>query len=65
MFADFANGLFHNLPASNVVDYMSKVVKTINPATDVFTAEEIADLNLDGQINILDIIELVNVILGS
>lgn len=37
----FANGSFHNLPASNVVDYMSKIVTTVSPDTDVFTAADI------------------------
>ena len=37
----FANGSFHNLPSSNVEDYMSKIVTTINPETDVFTAADI------------------------
>ena len=37
----FANGSFHNLPASIVDDYMSKIVTTVNPDTDVFTAADI------------------------
>ena len=32
----FANGSFHALPASNVSDYMSKIVTTVQPETDVF-----------------------------
>lgn len=37
----FANGSFHNLPASIVDDYMSKIVTTVNAETDVFTAADI------------------------
>jgi len=37
----FANGSFHALPASNVSDYMSKIVTTVQPETDVFTVADI------------------------
>ena len=37
----FANGSFHALPASNVSDYMSKIVTTVHPETDVFTVADI------------------------
>lgn len=37
----FSNGMFHNIPGANVRDYMSKVVETIGPETDIFTATDI------------------------
>ena len=58
----FANGSFHNLPASNVVDYMSKIVTTINPETDVFTAADIFLKHTFRRLPVLDGDGLVGII---
>lgn len=36
-----ANGSFHDLPGGHVKDYMSIVVRTVNPETDIFAAADI------------------------
>ena len=58
----FANGSFHNLPASNVTDYMSKIVTTINPETDVFTAADIFLKHTFRRLPVLDGDDLVGII---
>jgi len=58
----FANGSFHNLPASNVVDYMSKIVTTVNPDTDVFTAADIFLKHTFRRLPVMDGDKLIGII---
>jgi CBS domain-containing protein len=58
----FANGSFHNLPASNVADYMSKIVTTVSPDTDVFTAADIFLKHTFRRLPVMDGDNLVGII---
>ena len=49
-----ANGVFHSRPAGPVRDYMTEVVMTIDPDTDIFT---VADLFLNNVYRRLPVVE--------
>lgn len=49
-----ANGVFHSRPAGPVKDYMTEVVMTIDPDTDMFT---VADLFLNNVYRRIPVVE--------
>ncbi len=49
-----ANGVFHSRPAGPVRDYMTEVVMTIDPDTDIFT---VADLFLNNVYHRIPVVE--------
>ena len=57
-----ANGSFHNFPASIVDDYMSKIITTVNPDTDVFTAADIFLKHTFRRLPVLDDENLIGII---
>lgn len=58
----FANGSFHALPTSNVSDYMSKIVTTVQPETDVFTVADIFLKHTYRRFPVIDGDDLVGII---
>ena len=55
-----------NLNILNIVDVMQIVNQILHPSIDILNATEtyVADINLDGVLNVFDIIIIINIILG-